>query len=126
MPSKQTTKTRTSTSGTSKKSSFKFRWWMALTLVGIVVVVGILVLRFSRASGGNTFPAVVQSNYYGVLFLKNTTPGVISTFYLFPAGGGLYFMTQNHDGPCVRLYPSSFKAVDQVGSPVTVDVHNCG
>lgn len=46
MPTKKTTKSRTS----SKKSSFKFRWWMAAGLVAVVAIVGIVVLRFSHAA----------------------------------------------------------------------------
>lgn len=34
----------------TKKQSVKFKWWMALVLVVIVAVIGIAVVRFSRAS----------------------------------------------------------------------------
>ena len=38
----------------SKSGGFKFRWWMAVGLVAVVALVGVLVLRFSRASTGNS------------------------------------------------------------------------
>lgn len=37
---------------TSKKSGIKFRWWMAAGLVAVVAIVGIVVLRYSKASSG--------------------------------------------------------------------------
>ena len=49
MPNK--TKSRVSKTST-KKSGFKFRWWMGLALVAVVAVVGLLVLRYSKAAGG--------------------------------------------------------------------------
>ena len=44
----KSTKSRVSKSS-SKKSGFKFRWWMGLGLVVLVALVGVLVIRFSRA-----------------------------------------------------------------------------
>ncbi len=41
---------RTAKSNTNQLTQFKFRWWMALILVGVVAVLGIVILRFSHAS----------------------------------------------------------------------------
>lgn len=57
MPTK-TTKSRTSKTST-KKSGFKFRWWMGLGLVVLVALIGVLVVRFSHAG------AVVLANPAG-------------------------------------------------------------
>ncbi len=46
---KKAPKSRTSKSAKSKKSSFKFHWWMGLILVVIIGGVGILVYRASFA-----------------------------------------------------------------------------
>ena len=43
-------KPKSNVAKSSKKSSFKFKWWMAAIGVGVVALVGILVLRFSHAS----------------------------------------------------------------------------
>lgn len=61
MPTKKTNKSRTS----SKKSSFKFRWWMAAGLVVIVALTGVLVLRFSRASTAPWVPSTNLANELG-------------------------------------------------------------
>lgn len=42
---------RTAKSGLNKKPRFVFRWWYALIFVLFITLVGIVVLRFSRASG---------------------------------------------------------------------------
>lgn len=36
---------------TSKKPGFKLKWWMGLGLVALVALVGVVVIRFSNASG---------------------------------------------------------------------------
>ena len=48
MPTKST-KSRVSKTST-KKSGFKFRWWMGALLVAVVAVIGIYVIYTSRAS----------------------------------------------------------------------------
>ncbi len=50
MPAKKNT-SKSRVSNRAKKSGFKFHWWMGVIIVLIVAVVGIIVLRFSRASG---------------------------------------------------------------------------
>lgn len=44
-------KSRTSKSSLSKKSRFAFSWWHAVVLILVIVVIGIVILRFSKASG---------------------------------------------------------------------------
>lgn len=54
---------RSNVSKTTKKQSFKFRWWMAVILVLLVAVVGIVIVRFSRASGNDPiYDAMIASN----------------------------------------------------------------
>lgn len=53
MPAKTKKSTsRVSKASLSKKKGFQFRWWMAVLLVAVVAVVGVVILRYSRASGG--------------------------------------------------------------------------
>ena len=40
-----------------KSTGFKFHWWMAVILIGIIAVIGILILRFSHAGAKPTFSA---------------------------------------------------------------------
>jgi hypothetical protein len=51
MPNKTTT-SRARVGKQSNEGGFKFRWWMAAGLVVVVVLVGVLVLRYSKAAGG--------------------------------------------------------------------------
>lgn len=54
-----TSKPRSNVAKSTQLTHFKFRWWMALVLVGVVAVIGIVILRFSHA-GGNTYPDFVK------------------------------------------------------------------
>ncbi len=47
------TKSKSNTAKSTKLTQFKFRWWMAVILVAVVAVIGIVVLQFSHASGGD-------------------------------------------------------------------------
>ncbi len=42
-------KPKSNVAKSAKKSSFKFKWWMAVVGVGVIALVGIVVLRFSHA-----------------------------------------------------------------------------
>ncbi len=42
---------KSNVSKSAQLTKFKFRWWMALILVGVVAIIGIVILRFSNASG---------------------------------------------------------------------------
>ncbi len=55
---KSTTKTRVSKQ--AKKQGFKFRWWMGVVIILIVAIVGLVILRFSRAAGR---PGYIQGHY---------------------------------------------------------------
>lgn len=48
-------KTRTAT---KKQPKFQFQWWMAVGMVVLVALAGVLILRFSHASGSwkDTYP----------------------------------------------------------------------
>ncbi len=51
----QKPKSRTAKQSTPQLTHFKFRWWMALILVGIIAVIGIVIVQFSHA--GTQFDA---------------------------------------------------------------------
>lgn len=57
-----------------KKSSYQFRWWMAIILVLVMVVTGLVVLRFSRADTGKHY---LQNDFgghnYGPAVMKDLT-----------------------------------------------------
>lgn len=55
MAAKKQTKSKTRT--TAKKQGFQFHWWMAAALVAVVALVGVLVLRFSKASTSPWVPS---------------------------------------------------------------------
>ncbi|MBA3679178.1 hypothetical protein H0W80_03245 [Candidatus Saccharibacteria bacterium] len=48
---KSKAKSKSRVSSGSQMTQFTFKWWMALVLVGIVAVIGLVVVRFSNASG---------------------------------------------------------------------------
>ncbi len=53
---KKTTKKSTKKSNVSRSAQltqFKFKWWMAVALVGVVAVIGVVIVRFSNASDVN-------------------------------------------------------------------------
>ncbi len=52
MPTKTKPKSNVRTSN-QQLTQFKFRWWMALILVAVIAIIGIVILRFSHASGGD-------------------------------------------------------------------------
>ncbi len=72
MAVKKSSKARSKTF--KKKAGFQFRWWMAIILIGLVAVTGLIVLRFSRASGGTHY---LQNNFgghnYGAAVMKDVT-----------------------------------------------------
>lgn len=57
-------KTKSRVSNNTKKSGFKFRWWMAGIVVIVVAIVGIAVLRFSHASTTTSFAYKIHSTRY--------------------------------------------------------------
>ncbi len=54
-------KTTARTSKQSNKTKFKFRWWMGLIIITVVALVGVVVVRFSRAAE----PGSVSAAYVG-------------------------------------------------------------
>ncbi len=57
--------------GIKSKKQFKFRWWMALILIAVIAIVGIAILRFSRAS---EIPPDELNKIYSGLVIKKTLP----------------------------------------------------
>lgn len=60
-PQSKTTRTYTAKNRTG---GFRFRWWMALVLVGIIAIVGIVVIRFSNASSPNDVAIPPEPTYW--------------------------------------------------------------
>lgn len=110
MPAKKQAKSRTS----SKKSGFQFRWWMAAGLIVVVAIVGILVFRFSKASGGSPPGYAVAGPYYHVPY--NGYDGNCDHYSFFgtdlcakPLGNG-YAITQfNGQTRCIYTSPETYK-----------------
>ncbi len=67
------TNSRTYSKSNSKLTQFKFRWWMALVLVGVVAVLGIVILRFSYAGG--QLGTIRSNNGYGGLRIELCVAG---------------------------------------------------
>lgn len=117
MVSKQPVKYRTK----SKKQGFQFSWWMAVGLVVIVAVVGVLVVRFSRASG-QTFDITVNSavrdgkynivqyyqgsGYNGTLTIPTYFPSQPDAYYDWTIDTNSYLLTG-----CGKVYNTAFKQV---------------
>lgn len=57
-----------------KKTTFRFKWWMAAILIVVIAVTGLIILRFSRASGGTHY---LQNSFgghnYGAAVMKDFT-----------------------------------------------------
>lgn len=89
--------------GTSKSTGFKFKWWMAVVLVAVVAVVGVLVLRFSHASGDSYI---------------NYTAGVLMAYRYGNGPAPIKNVTQGAKGPVTTdwtLLPSNSKGQSGVG-----------
>ncbi len=75
MAAKKQTKSKTRT--TTKKQGFQFKWWMAAGLVIVVALVGVLVLRFSNASGYQSYLAKTTGNAFGAIRLEKIGNGEV-------------------------------------------------
>ncbi len=59
------------TTPVTKHRKFKFRWWMALIIISVIAIVGLVVLRFSRAS---VIPPEELAKIDQGLIIKKTLP----------------------------------------------------
>ncbi|MFO0862806.1 MAG: hypothetical protein U0516_03720 [Candidatus Saccharibacteria bacterium] len=59
------------TAPVAKRRKFKFRWWMVLILVAVIAIIGLVVLRFSRAS---VIPPDELAKIDQGLIIKKTLP----------------------------------------------------
>lgn len=75
MPAKKNT-SKSRVSNRAKKSGFKFHWWMGVVIVVIIAVVGIIVIRFSHASGSINLTAGILQG--GTPNYQNTMKGQIT------------------------------------------------
>ncbi|MBA3679512.1 hypothetical protein H0W80_05015 [Candidatus Saccharibacteria bacterium] len=90
----------------SNLTHFKFRWWMALILVGVVAVIGITVLRFSKASG-----LTVSYNANQFVSLPGFTISGASYSYINRGGKGpipVYRGTDVRMGFDLQLFPGRY------------------
>lgn len=72
-----TKQTKSKSRTTAKKQGFQFRWWMAAGLVIVVALVGVLVLRFSKASGYQSYLAKTTGKGYGAISLEKIGNGEV-------------------------------------------------
>lgn len=117
----------------TKKNSFKFTWWMAVAGVIIIAVVGIAVVRFSRASGPSStakYATVVSNNLVnnnksGSLTIKLSGDG--STHVLVPSLYYAYAFSDITEGNGLNcyLYAPSNKATLKL-TPGSTVVADCG
>ena len=126
MPTK-TTKSRTSKTST-KKSAFKFRWWMGLGLVVLVALIGVLVVRFSHAGAvvlanpagcprvtltqahskgaATSGLACLQTQRINYVQDVNISPGY-ANFHLFVRNGAPVMVAQVNSGGAAMYYSHS-------------------
>ncbi len=103
MPTKsKTAKSRTSKTGLTKRKGFQFKWWMGVALVLIVALVGIIVLRYSRAANGPIPPdagTIVGGPYTNIPY---------NGYY----GGCDHYSILGHD-LCLRYLPGNYYQIGQ-------------
>lgn len=117
---------KSNVSKSAKKSSFQFKWWMAVIAVGVVAIIGVVVVRSSFASdgGGATTAAVggsgITANYRGFDGTYDRYEQIIGG-YVQPAqrysnvGGGYFVSLDGSQTRCFHITPKgSFKGVTQV------------
>ncbi len=109
MAAKKQTKSKTRT--TTKKQGFQLRWWMAAALVVVVALVGILVLRYSRAS--NIDPGGYTGAVYGGKYLRYDGQynhyqfGYYPDTRFTPLGNNIYVTKDISPTTCWEITPNS-------------------
>lgn len=113
MPKPKPSKSRVAKS-TNKKSSFRFRWWMGLVLVVLVALVGVLVLRFSNASGGNRVFTVGNGlNPGGGAQIVNASDGYVAVSQAVSALNGEFAQANERYGDIIgNRDPSTIDRID--------------
>jgi len=69
--SKSKTRTRTASAKSPRLTQFKFRWWMALVLVGVVAVIGVIIVKYSNAQGVTTYGSATCAWTNGIPSCRN-------------------------------------------------------
>ena len=83
-------KPKSNVAKSAKKSSFKFKWWMAVVGVGLIALVGIVVLRFSHA--GQYGHAFWKQSY---VYYEDFAIPVKFTPWDITSGENLYALIEN-------------------------------
>lgn len=103
MPTKSS---KSRVSNTTKKTGFKFRWWMGALLVAVVAVIGIYVIYSSRASGKLYVGTVTYVNRgQGALTVNINGMGPVN-FVQYPGNiinGNVPGWSQNYLGWCATV-----------------------
>ncbi len=83
-PTKKSTK-KSNVSRSAQLTQFKFKWWMAIVLVGVIAGLGIVILRFSNASGGDGFG---KSQYLDAASFRHSNSVYQQSARFSAVGGG--------------------------------------
>ena len=115
-------KPKSNVAKSSKKSPFKFKWWMAAIIVGVIALVGIVVLRFSHA--GAVGYGAWKQNYTTqdsiVVPIKQTGLDIIFTETLKALVERACYGTYN--GPAPTLYvKASTRHEHGMGGPFSTE-----
>ena len=86
MATKPKTKSKSKTSKSSQLTQFKFQWWMALILVAVVAIIGVVIVRFSYASGsgGNCIFYSGHCQYHTDDISRYQVPGAVKGYGCAP------------------------------------------
>lgn len=126
MATKQNTK-KTRVSKQAKKSKFQFKWWMAIVIAVIVIIVGLVVVRFSFA--GTSYTVKIDdangdpktaSKYYLTLYNQGASErGSITYFRNTPYYTEWRMHLNNGLEACGRLYNQGVKDIPHPALPTT-------
>lgn len=127
------TKPKSNVAKSAKKSSFKFRWWMAVIGIGVIAVIGIAIVRFSNASSvTNQYADKVTSTTYltnNIPCMRMQSSGTWCWQGEFQSG--LHKHIRTSDGRCAFMATQGTKGSNLGSAPagtwVTIsETTNCG
>lgn len=126
MPTKKNTK-KARVSKQAKKSKFQFKWWMGVVIIAIVIIVGVVVVRFSFA--GTSYTVKIDdangdpktaNKYYLTLYNQGASErGSITYFRSTPYYTEWRMHLNNGLEACGRLYNNGVKDIPHPALPTT-------